>query len=120
MVIDQCPHCNTRHVQAKQEFASALDASNDQVLWYLLRCQNPICLRLILKVQTNRGETLQTFPIGDFQLDITAPIPEPIRDDFREAGLCLAANCFKASLVMSRRALQRCLKDRHLCVLPCT
>jgi hypothetical protein len=65
-----------------------------------------------LEVKTNRGQSLQIFPVGDFQLDINAPIPEPIRDDFKEAGLCLAANCFKASLVMSRRALQRCLKEQ--------
>lgn len=111
MIIDQCPHCRTRHVQTKQEFSSGLTASNE-IFWYLLRCQNPNCSRLILEVKSNRGESLQIFPVGDFQLDINAPIPEPIRDDFKEAGLCLAASCFKASLVMSRRALQRCLKEQ--------
>lgn len=112
MIIDQCPHCRTRHVQTKLEFNSPLNASNNEIIWYLLRCQNPGCNRLILEVKTNRGQSLQIFPVGDFQLDINAPIPEPIRDDFKEAGLCLAANCFKASLVMSRRALQRCLKEQ--------
>ena len=37
-------------------------------------------------------------------------IPPAIVEDFQEAGVCLDAGCFKASLVMSRRALQRCLK----------
>jgi hypothetical protein len=43
-------------------------------------------------------------------LDASLISDQALRDDYREAGLCLDAGCFKASLVMSRRALQRVLK----------
>jgi len=60
---------------------------------------------------TSRGEIQQIFPFAAYELDAKA-IPAPIVDDFREAGLCLGAGCYKASLVMSRRVLQRCLADQ--------
>jgi len=105
MIIDQCPHCRVRHVQTKQESVSNLHPSTNETTWHILRCQNPDCQRLVLQVRARAGNALETFPFAEFQLDITAPIPDPIREDFKEAGLCLAAGCFKASLVMSRRAL---------------
>ena len=52
------------------------------------------------------------FPYGELKLNAITPISKLIRDDFEEAGVCLSAGCFKASLVMSRRALQRCLKEQ--------
>ena len=39
-------------------------------------------------------------------------IDKKIIDDYQEAGKCLDAGCYKASMVMSRRALQRCLKEQ--------
>jgi hypothetical protein len=54
----------------------------------------------------------QVYPFVAYQLDSTADVPADIRDDFREAGVCLGASCYKASLVMSRRVLQRCLHDQ--------
>jgi hypothetical protein len=47
-----------------------------------------------------------------YELDSKASIAPDIRADFQEAGLCLGAGCYKASLVMSRRVLQRCLADQ--------
>jgi hypothetical protein len=112
MVLDQCPHCGVRHVQTNARFAETLDARNAAVLWRLERCQNDACQRLVLVQATNRGEIQQVFPFAAYELDSTATIPADIRDDFREAGLCLGAGCYKASLVMSRRVLQRCLKEQ--------
>jgi len=112
MIIDQCPYCRIRHVQTKEEFQAYAHPGSANVVWHVLRCQNQQCRRAILQVQTNQGQALETFPFADVQLDNTVPIPDPIREDFKEAGMCLAAGCFKASLVMSRRALQRCLKDQ--------
>ncbi|WP_428506912.1 DUF4145 domain-containing protein [Roseateles sp.] len=52
------------------------------------------------------------YPFANYELDSTAPVPDAVREDFREAGICLGASCHKASLVMSRRVLQRCLADQ--------
>jgi hypothetical protein len=52
------------------------------------------------------------WPAGSFELDPAAEIEQAVRDDYREAGLCLDAGCYKASLVMSRRTLQRILKKQ--------
>jgi hypothetical protein len=109
MVIDQCPHCGVRHVQTTACFSDLLSAYDRTVLWAIERCQNPTCRRLVLVQVTNQGEIQHVYPVAKFELESTAPIPQEIREDFREAGLCLGSGCYKASLVMSRRVLQRCL-----------
>jgi len=55
---------------------------------------------------------MQIYPPATFELDSQAGIPQPLRDDYREAGTCLGAGCPKASMVMARRALQRMLKEQ--------
>ncbi len=112
MILDQCPHCGVRSVQTTARFVEVLCSRDGGILWHLERCQNPECQRLILVEASNIGQVRQIFPFTQYQLDPKATVPQPIRDDFREAGLCLGAGCFKASLVMSRRVLQRCLTDQ--------
>jgi hypothetical protein len=77
-----------------------------------VRCHNNACQHLVLVQTTIREEIQQIFPFAAYELESTATIPAKIRDDFREAGLCLGAGCYKASLVMSRRVLQCCLKEQ--------
>jgi len=79
--------------------------------WIVVRCQNPRCRRLIL-VSEDQGIVKGIYPPGSFDLDSVIQIDQEIRSDFKEAGLCLAAGCYKASMVMSRRVLQRCLKEQ--------
>jgi len=81
--------------------------------WYVVRCLNNQCKRLIL-LRTNAisDESSGIFPTSSYELYKDAPIPEEIRGEFQEAGLCLDVGSFKASLVMSRRVLQRCLKEQ--------
>jgi hypothetical protein len=62
--------------------------------------------------EQRRGYRANLSFFAAYELDNKAQIPNEIRDDFREAGLCLGASCYKASLVMSRRVLQRCLHDQ--------
>ena len=114
MIIEKCPNCKASHVQTHMEWAGlsglhSLPGGKGRVIWNIHKCQNDKCNGLILIVETDQ-KTTHLFPLGEFELDATTDIPDLIRDDFREAGLCLTAGCFKASLVMSRRALQRCLK----------
>jgi len=66
----------------------------------------------VLVQVSNANEVQQVYPFVAYQLDSNAEVPLEIRDDFREAGVCYGAGCYKASLVMSRRALQRCLSDQ--------
>jgi hypothetical protein len=114
MILDQCPHCGTRHVQTQTRFGEALDSRDGKLVWLIERCQNQSCQRLILveKINAPDGAVQQVYPFVSYHLDPKAPIPTAIAEDFREAGLCLGASCFKASLVMSRRVLQRCLSEQ--------
>jgi len=110
-IIDKCPHCDTSHVQGTQVFHQQLSEQHAGVTWRITRCQNPACSKLVLCALAG-ATVLATYPVGRFELVADVPIGKEIRDDFREAGLCLGASCYKASLVMSRRALQRCLKEQ--------
>lgn len=113
MILDQCPHCGVRHVQTQNRFADTMDPQKGAVVWYVERCQNERCNKLVLvECDSNTRDVLSVFPFVSYQLDSNAAILAPIVEDFREAGLCLGAGCFKASLVMSRRVLQRCLQDQ--------
>ncbi|MEQ8427675.1 MAG: DUF4145 domain-containing protein [Gammaproteobacteria bacterium] len=112
MLIDQCPHCHTSHVHTNVRFNEALEPKQQLLWWRVVRCQNPSCQRLIL-LTTNAKEDVQSiYPLGQYELETDVTVSQEIKDDFREAGLCLGSGCYKASMVMSRRVLQRCLKDQ--------
>lgn len=112
MIIKQCPHCGTRHIQMTERFTDSFGPTSEPEFWKILRCQNNKCSQLVLAIVDNLGIEKQIYPVGQFDLDSQASIPQEIKDDFREAGLCLGTGCYKASLVMSRRVLQRCLKEQ--------
>ncbi len=112
MLLDQCPHCKTRHVQTQEPFTQESKEGNTSLFWKVLRCQNPLCKRLVLAVIPRQGQVMDIYPAGQFELEPSVPVSDEIREDFREAGLALGAGCYKASMVMSRRVLQRCLKEQ--------
>ncbi len=112
MLIEKCPHCEASHVQTQTCSNEVLKTGDNSTFWKVLRCQNPDCQRLILAVTTPESVIKSIYPVGSYELDSTVQIPQEVRDDFREAGLCLGAGCYKASMVMSRRVLQRCLKEQ--------
>lgn len=112
MLLDQCPHCKTRHVQTREPFTQQSKDGDSSSYWKVLSCQNPACNRLVLAVITPQGQVRNIYPAGQFELEPAVPVSNEIRDDFREAGLALGAGCYKASMVMSRRVLQRCLKEQ--------
>lgn len=112
MVIDQCPHCGTRHVQTSRQYADHFVANDMSVTWQLVRCQNIACQKMILVEQPLGQEPLVKYPFAVYLLESSIKVPQPLRDDFNEAGICLGAGCYRASLVMSRRALQRILKEQ--------
>lgn len=111
MLIDKCPHCNTSYVQTDNLFSDQfIPGHPDNKRWNFTRCQNPKCKKLILAETNQEGEIEGIYPAGSFELDSNKITDAEIISDFREAGLCLSVGCFKASMVMSRRVLQRCLK----------
>ena len=111
MRLDKCPHCGTSHVESAVQIEQPLDSSDASFSWIVVRCQNPKCRRLVL-VFEDQGVVKGIYPPSSFELDSNIQISQEIRDDFKEAGLCLSASCYKASMVMSRRVLQRCLKEQ--------
>lgn len=113
MLIEKCPHCNTSHVQTELRFGENIISGIPFPAWRVLRCQNPACRKLILiAVRNDKEDIVGMYPAGSYELSGAIKISQEIRDDFREAGLCHAAGCDKASMVMSRRVLQRCLKEQ--------
>lgn len=111
-VLVKCPHCNVSHVQAEDRFLETLDAKSAGVFWRVMRCQNPECRKLVLGTTNPQHVILSIYPHGSYDLPLDVPMPDELRQDFREGGLALAAGCPKASMVMTRRALQRCLKEQ--------
>lgn len=110
MIIDQCPFCETQKVQT-QVINQDRTHPNSPLSWYMVRCQNQDCSHLVLLTLKDNEGIQSIYPPLSYELDESIKISQEIRDDYREAGLCLSAGCNKASLVMSRRVLQRCLKE---------
>lgn len=110
-MLDKCPHCNSTHVQTELRLREPLKSNDNSIVWNVERCNNPECKRIVL-LEKSGNETINIYPVGSYELDSSININTEIRNDFKEAGYCLGAGCYKASMVMSRRALQRCLKEQ--------
>jgi hypothetical protein len=63
-----------------------------------------------VKLDPEEGPSI--YPPASYDLNSSLQISEEIREDYKEAGLCLSAGCNKASMVMSRRVLQRALREQ--------
>lgn len=111
MRLDKCPHCETKHIESDIQLNQLLNPSDVSFSWIVVRCRNPKCQQLVL-VSEDQGVIKNLYPLGSFEIDITIQVDQEIRSDFKEAGLCIGAGCYKASMVMSRRVLQRCLKEQ--------
>jgi len=111
MILGQCPNCGVRHVQTTPLYA-ARNPPDGLDTWHLVSCQNPRCSRFILVIIDHTSRVKRVFPAGHHEFDASISIPDEIRNDYREAGWCLDAGCYLASMVMSRRALQRVLKSQ--------
>jgi hypothetical protein len=115
MLLEKCPHCNVAHVQTQSLWGDYFHASKKTTSdkrWQVERCQNPACQRLVLFLFRDHENIESIYPVGSYDLDASININDEIKNDYREAGLCLFAGCYKASMVMSRRALQRLLKEQ--------
>lgn len=109
LVLDECPHCATRSVQARVTNVDQFQESNPFDAWVTVRCSN--CGRLTLMLESGQSRGI-VYPGLAPHRDYRDDIPDEVVDDYNEAGACLGAGAYKASMVMSRRALQRLLKQQ--------
>jgi hypothetical protein len=121
--VDQCPYCGTRNVTVQTQSESATirrrDGGTYTEHWHVLMCNQ--CSGLILhRSRVGACEAFDDlFPAPHQEIEEHPGIPDETRADYWEATQGLAAGCFKSSMVMGRRALQRVLKanghkQRHL------
>lgn len=107
--LAECPHCQTRRVQTRVEDGAPFQ-SGGALRWIFLRCSH--CRRLILVSQVGNRDWTLVHPGQAPHRDYRKDLPNELVDDYNEAGVCLGAGAYKASMVMSRRALQRLLKEQ--------
>ena len=112
MILEQCPHCGTRHVDTSDLVATASSHRRwSKETWKVQECRNPKCGGLIL-VRVRGDELLGIYPTSRYELPSSSDICPEIREEYQEAGTALDAGCSKSSMVMSRRVLQRVLKEQ--------
>ena len=110
VIIKRCPFCRTANSGA-QPSGTVFGVANG-LGWTFANCLNPACKKLLVISMSEQLGNHVLYPVVEFTLDGAADIPEEIRNDFQEAGKCLLSGCYKASMVMSRRTLQRVLKEQ--------
>ncbi len=64
MILNQCPHCQVKHVQSVSRFTEYLSAAEKTTQWSLFRCQNPSCDGLVLLVTTPKGTIVDIYPFA--------------------------------------------------------
>ncbi len=108
MILEQCPNCAVRNTSAT---GVAEAGGREQGIWRVYRCENQDCLKLVFIHHKPDGQSFQ-YPAGKFDLPNDPNIPAHVPDEYRQAGTCKAVGCYLASMTMSRRVLQRCLKQQ--------
>lgn len=112
-LLIECPHCHVRDQVAQG--GHAVGGWEGISHWLVRNCNNPLCKRPIFVVYDEQqsaetGRPRFTYPLSGGHLDEATQFPDRVREEFREATHCLQIDAFLASMTMSRRVLQRCLK----------
>src|SRR5207249_2591144 len=111
VVLGQCPHCGVRNAQVRVCWTGGVPRTTPPRTWQGTQCLNEECQRLIL-IESMGKQIVATFPARRYELGARVPVSAEVRSEYREAGACLEAEAFLASMTMSRRVLQRCLKEQ--------
>jgi hypothetical protein len=107
-----CPH----HGEGSSTFVIVDGANNNMPathqegagMWAIMQCQG--CLGFILAAANrdsyNRWSYVVHYPIGRPDASVAPEVPEAIAADFGEALKCRWLDCFRATLLMCRRAIE--------------
>ncbi len=108
MLLDQCPHCGTRNVDCEDKTGSG---HADGTVWQIVCCRNPKCNKFVFLHRRDNNNLFQ-YPIGKLDVPNDPAVPSEVVMELRESMTCLYVGCYLASMTMSRRVLQRCLKQQ--------
>lgn len=114
-LLIECPHCGVKDQIAQG--GHAVGGWEGISHWLVRNCNNPLCRRPIFVVYDEEqskttGVPIFTYPLTGGVLDKDTEFPEHVREEFLEASHCHQIDAFLASMTMSRRVLQRCLKHQ--------
>jgi hypothetical protein len=105
MVFDECPLCGVRKVDASE--LTNVGRGSDR--WTIVQCK--ACQGYVF-VHFDGGAIAEMYPNVGLHLPNVPGLTPALREDVLEAGRALGGGCYRASAVMSRRALQRLLKNK--------
>jgi hypothetical protein len=96
-----CPHC-LQHTNFTGILPHGVVPYRRQLgeSYYFLRCNNNLCRMPIIRCDNGI-----TFPIMG-PSSTSEHLPEGIRSDVHEAKVCLSANAYNASVIMTRKAIE--------------
>jgi len=111
-----CPHChqytlitvvtNNLELYGSVYTKCVHKIRNVDHYWWIGECHN--CNRVVLVL--NNG--IEIYPRIKPQPS-DERIPDDIKEDFDEAKMCFSVSCYRASTVMSRRALEACCVNKR-------
>ncbi len=116
VILDECPHCRATHVQLSMLFVTEWGESGGRTWAVLAQCQNTLCQRRMFFLCDSHPQRTQPkridflYPLCSGTLPKELDLPGRIREEFMEAAESLQIGAILASMTMSRRVLQRCLK----------
>lgn len=111
-IVLVCPHCElpaTADVRGSVEWSGYMPDRSDPVgppeEYRLLQCQ--VCGQPILQGRQDFGDGDEEFTVVyPAQRHLSMAIPEPLRDEWREAEACFRAKAYTACAVMVRRVTE--------------
>jgi hypothetical protein len=108
----RCPVCKQRGTfETVSNDLSFTTPENLGSIAGLRRCPDPACHSLVFFVFAG-GKVLESFPPEVLDFDATN-IPAAVQSAFEEAIKCHSQNCFVASAIMVRKALEELCRDRN-------
>lgn len=118
-VVLRCPHCGSigtfygQNPSTGYQFTTEFGGTNYglNLIFGSRLCPNPNCSRPIFVVEQN-GSVAYAAPPQTIDFD-TSNVPSKISDSLKEAIVCLAVGCFRASALMIRRTLEEICDDKN-------
>lgn len=118
-VVFRCPHCDsigTFHGQNPAiAYQCAIDINGQKYGFNLVLgprlCPSPNCSKPVFVVEQS-GRVAYSAPPVTIDFD-TGNVPAKISESMKEAIVCLAVGCFRASALLIRRTLEEICEDKN-------